>query len=304
MPSIPLTRVGPEDEGEFETHWSGTFLDVHLLSHVGKKRSNNEDCCLLCAPEDQGLAQARGVLVAVADGMGGVSGGGYASKLALQALAQEYFNGVDAKTPLRLRAAMAAANRAIYEEAEHNPQYYGMGTTVSAVAILGDRAYIAQVGDSRVYLLRGVDDVWQLTEDHSLVAEQVRNGVISEEQARSHSMRNLITRAVGTKESVKADLFGLQLRQGDRLMICSDGLTSVVDDEGVQAGMAVKGAQGAARTLVGRALEGGGPDNVTVACVDVVKVPPKRSPEPGAVEVNFGRTGILGALKRLFSGSS
>ena len=105
-----------------------------------------------------------------------------------------------------------------------------MGTTVSAVILIGDWAYVAHVGDSRVYLLRERSGVHQITRDHSLVAEQVRSGLISDAEARNHSLRNLITRAVGIKENVKIDLFAVRLRRGDTLLLCSDGLCSTVPD--------------------------------------------------------------------------
>ncbi|MBN2311609.1 MAG: Stp1/IreP family PP2C-type Ser/Thr phosphatase [Candidatus Hydrogenedentes bacterium] len=301
MASIPLTRSGPEDGGYFEHQWAGGYLQVHLISDVGKKRTRNEDCCLLCAPEDRVTAERRGTMVAVADGMGGVSGGAFASKLALQTIADAYYNGSEPTIPARLHEAVVRANRRIYEEAESHPEYYGMGTTVSATQFAGQYAYIAQVGDSRVYLLRDGTNIWQITEDHSLVAEQVRNGFLSEEQARTHSLRNLITRAVGTKENVKVDLFSLELKQGDTLMICSDGLSGLVEDTQIAKSLCTDNLQGAARALVGRALEGGGSDNITVAIVRVAAAPPPAQLEPGAVAVRLTRPGFLGKLRKLFS---
>ncbi|MCP4638901.1 MAG: Stp1/IreP family PP2C-type Ser/Thr phosphatase [bacterium] len=301
MAVIPLTRTGPEEGGDFEYHWSGDFLKVHLLSDVGKKRAGNEDSCLLCAPEDRSVAHDHGYLVAVADGMGGVSGGGFASRLALQSLVDSYYDGVVETIPERLRASVGAANRRIFEEAESHPEYFGMGTTVSAMLIHGTCAYVAQVGDSRVYLHRVGEGIWQITDDHSLVAEQVRNGFISEEQARTHSLRNLITRAVGTKESVKVDLFTFPVRQNDRILICSDGLTGVVDDEVISSSLDVRNLQGAARALVGRALEGGGPDNITVALVEVAKAPPQTDCQSGATTVNLSKPGFFNRLRGLFS---
>ena len=298
---IPLTRSGPGDADNFEFHWSGNGLEIHLLSDVGRKRTHNEDSCVLCVPDDRNLLLERGTLVVVADGMGGVSGGRFASKLAVQTLVETYYIEREPGVPVRLRQGVLQANRSIYEEAESRPEYHGMGTTVSAVVVIGDRAYIAHVGDSRVYLYRNGAAIMQITEDHSLVAEQVREGVLTEEQARSHSLRNLITRAVGTKESVKVDLFSVRVREGDRLMICSDGLTGPVDPEGIAECMQGPKLQGVARSLVGRALEGGGPDNITVALVGITEPPVKTEPDAGAVEVNVDKPGIISRLRGMFS---
>lgn len=300
MASNPLTRIGPENGGDFEYRWSGDFLKVHLLSDVGKKRAGNEDCCVICAPDDPDEQKGRGILIAVADGMGGVNGGAFASRLALQTISEVYRASRASSTPARLHEALIEANRRIHEEAEHQPELQGMGTTVSGMLILGDHAYVAQVGDSRVYLYREADGLWQVTEDHSLVAEQVRNGFLSEEQARTHSLRNLITRAVGTKDTINVDLFSMQLKLGDRLVLCSDGLTGVVQDDELETALEVKNLQGAARQMVGRALEGGGPDNITVALVEVSKTPPKTRLEPGAKEFRPHR-GLLSRLRSLLA---
>ena len=183
MALIPVTKAGPDETGSFEFHWSGEHLDAHMLTDVGSKRTRNEDGCILCAPEDESIAKERGYLFAVADGMGGVSGGEFASRLALQTLIEEYYARPSDSVTTRMRESVEQANRRIQEEAENHPEYYGMGTTISALLVHGDTAYIAQVGDSRVYLLRNGGPLRQLTEDHSLVAEQVRNGYISEEEA-------------------------------------------------------------------------------------------------------------------------
>ncbi|MFA6242492.1 MAG: protein phosphatase 2C domain-containing protein, partial [Candidatus Hydrogenedentales bacterium] len=155
MAVTPLTLSGPDKGGSFEYHWAGAYLQAHLLSDVGKKRTRNEDGCIICAPEDKRIANDRGIFLAVADGMGGVSGGDFASRLALQTMVEEYYGSQEPNIPARLRDSIERANRRIFEEAENHPEYYGMGTTVSALAIIGDHVYIAQVGDSRVYLRRG-----------------------------------------------------------------------------------------------------------------------------------------------------
>ena len=301
MASIPLTRGGPQSGGSFEYQWSGDFLQVHLLSDVGKKRTKNEDYCILCAPEDKRLAHERGILFSVADGMGGVSGGEFASRLALHTIVEHYYTDPEETIPERLLKAINTANQRIFEEAENHPEYHGMGTTVSVVVVDGDYAYIGQVGDSRVYLTRQDQRIWQLTEDHSLVAEQVRSGYLSEEEARNHSLKNLITRAVGTREAIKVDLFSFRIEQGDSLLVCSDGLSNMVNDEEIADAMCLPKLQGAARRLVGQALEAGGPDNITVSAMRVIKPPPPGKLHEGAHEVTLSRHGFFGKLKRIFS---
>lgn len=301
MAPISLTRGGPDSGTSYEYQWSSDCLQAHLLSDVGKKRTQNEDYCVLCIPEDRKVKQDYGILFAVADGMGGVSGGEFASRLALHTIVDQYYAANEGSSPARLRKAVAAANQRIYEEAEIHPEYHGMGTTVSLVLVKGNCAYVAHVGDSRVYLFRGGRRIWQLTQDHSLVAEQVRNGFISEQEARSHSLKNLITRAVGTRELIKVDLFYLVLEPGDNLLLCTDGLSNVVDQEEMAGAMELANLQGVARTLVGRALEAGGPDNITVAALRVVKPLPKTRPENGAVKVSLPPQGFLDRLKHMFS---
>ncbi len=205
MAETLVTHIGPDGGGNYEFGWEGPYLQAQLLSDVGKKRKHNEDSCMLSVPDDP-PASVDGkqlLLFAVADGMGGASAGEYASRLTLETISQEAV-GPFTNVPDVLREAVQAANIRVYKEAGLRPEYKGMGTTTSAIGIMGDWAYIAQVGDSRVYLSREKGDLHQITNDHSVVAEQVRNGLISETEAENHALRNLITRAVGIKESVQS----------------------------------------------------------------------------------------------------
>ena len=298
MAVVAQTQLGPPRGGNFEYHWSGPFLEAHLLSDVGKKRQRNEDGCTICIPDDKELARERGLMFAVADGMGGVSGGDFASRLGLQTLVEEYYARTETTVPLRLNEAVSQANRRIFQEAENHPEYYGMGTTMCALVVHGDHAYIGHVGDSRLYLFR--EALYQVTEDHSLVAEQVRNGYISEDEARTHSLKNLITRAVGTKDAVKADLYAVKLKVGDTILMCSDGLSNLVDDKTIAGILTGGNLQGAARVLVGRALEGGAPDNVTVLLLRVVEQPFKTQMAQGAKVVVIGKSGFFGSIRKIF----
>ena len=298
MAVVAQTQLGPPRGGNFEYHWSGPFLEAHLLSDVGKKRQRNEDGCTICVPDDKELARERGLMFAVADGMGGVSGGDFASRLGLQTLVEEYYARTETTVPQRLQESVGQANRRIFQEAENHPEFYGMGTTMCALIVHGDHAYIAHVGDSRLYLYR--DALYQVTEDHSLVAEQVRSGYISEDEARTHSLKNLITRAVGTKDAVKADLYAVKLKVGDTILMCSDGLSNLVDDKTIAGILTGGNLQGAARVLVGRALEGGAPDNVTVLLLRVVEQPFKTQVAQGAKMVAIGKTGLFGSIRKIF----
>ena len=276
-------------------------MQVHLLSDVGKRRKNNEDSCLFCAPQENDCRYTHGMLCAVADGMGGASAGEYASRMALQVLAKTYFDNPADNIPTALHRALETANLQVFEEAEINPIYSGMGTTVSALVIHGDWAYIVQVGDSRVYLLRERSGIHQLTEDHSLVAEQVRNGLISEAEARTHSLKNLITRAVGIKESVKIDSFAVQLRRGDTLLLCSDGLSNLVTDEEIAQLLSHGDLNIGTRQLIEHALDGGGTDNITALTVRITETLRSTQQQQGAKEVNISASGFFQKLRSLFS---
>lgn len=297
---VPRTEYGPLDGRNYEFGWRGTYLQAHMLSDVGKKREKNEDSCLLCIPEPSSLADERGLLFAVADGMGGASAGEHASRMALHTMSTTYFRGPAQPVPMGIRTAVETANELIFEESENNPEYSGMGTTVSSIVVLGDWAYIAQVGDSRVYLLRERSGIHQLTHDHSLVAEQVRSGLISEEEARNHALKNLITRAVGIKDTVRVDLFAVQLKLEDTLLLCSDGLCNMVSDSEIAAALALGDLKYCTRKLVEQALEGGGTDNITAVTLRVTGAPPRREMQQGAEEIELSGSGLLGRLRRLF----
>ena len=299
----PEARLGPPDGLNFETAWSGSFLDIQVITDVGRKRQNNEDSCLLYVPEDEGLLDSRGVLVAVADGMGGASAGEYASRTTLQCLAKKYFDkNLHTLVPNALKLAVESANEYVFDEAEANPDYAGMGTTLSALAVMGDWGYMAQVGDSRIYLKRQDQQLKQLTNDHSLVAEQIRSGLINAEDAQNHSLKNLITRAVGIKEDINVDLFALQLQMGDTLVICSDGLSNMVSDEDINVFLGSDTVAQAARQLVDSALAAGGLDNVTVIVVRLIAPPPVTNYQQGGKIVSFEQPGLLSRLRSLFSG--
>ncbi|MGI9657800.1 MAG: Stp1/IreP family PP2C-type Ser/Thr phosphatase [Gaiellaceae bacterium] len=229
------------------------------LTDTGRKRLRNEDAVVVSAP-----------LFAVADGMGGAKGGQLAAQLAAGVFSDHASSsGIDGET--RLRALVVEANRQVFNRAQSDPSLAGMGTTVTAVVLEDDHLAIVQVGDSRAYRLRGgVLD--QLTEDHSLVAELVRSGRLTREEAALHPQRAVITRALGTDPTVAADVFVTPTQPGDVFLLCTDGLTTMVGDGAIEHTLLEsKDAQAAARALVRAANQAGGDDNVSVVIFEIVE---------------------------------
>jgi len=255
---------------------------------VGRKRDHNEDSFLL--NEDLGL-------FVVADGMGGHAGGGTASNLAVKTIEAQILvaRGADAElfmhpgtleeSPLRevLRGAVESACQAIYQAAQGDPALAGMGTTVTAALLDRRTAFIAHVGDSRCYLLRG-GKIYQVSEDHSLVNEQFKAGAISADEAKHSRFRNIITRSVGFEQQVQVDLLGVELEASDVLLICCDGLSNLVDDAEILQVVGESPLDETPSRLIEVANERGGDDNITVVLVRVhdPTSAPSPSPNPGA----------------------
>lgn len=222
---------------------------------VGKVRANNQD-----AP----IVSEKLRLYGVADGMGGHKGGEVASTSARDDLLRE----LEGKTPsvAALSGAIEEVNRQIYHQQEHDDALTGMGTTLSVLWMSDNFVYIGHVGDSRVYLLRD-GEFKQMTLDHSLVEQLVREGVLTEEEAQNHPMRNIITRAIGTDESVEVDVVVEERRKGDLWLACSDGLHVLVDDRQMRDALRQYAPEKAADVLLKAALDAGGRDNVTLVIV-------------------------------------
>lgn len=289
--------LGPGAQLEWSASWSGEAFHIRLVSHVGKKRQNNEDSCLFFAPDSDTL-ERRGYLIAVADGMGGASAGERASRLCLEQLADWFYSRrVKGLVPYALRYALHMANEAVFTEATSNPEFEGMGTTLSAVALFGNWAYLAQVGDSRIYLRRPNKGFFQMTEDHSLVAEQLRSGLINEAEAKNHLLKNLITRAVGIKDSVEADFFAVQLHRGDTVLLCSDGLSNIVSNDQMEESMALEDLEETSSRLLQGALDGGGTDNITFVLLRVTGDLPETYYQQGADKVLFDSRSLFQRLK-------
>ena len=237
-----------------------TVLRSGSASDVGRVRTVNQD-----------LPLERPNLYAVADGMGGHVGGEVAARVAVETLDQAFERE---PTVDGLREAFSEANAAVWHESQSNSDLRGMGTTLTAVALVGgpegrDVLALANVGDSRAYVLSG-GEMTQVTDDHSLAEERMRHGEMTEEEAAVHPQRHILTRALGVSAQVEADMWELELRSGDRVLLCSDGLTNEVgSDEIADILREVDDPEQAAQQLVDAANGHGGADNITVVVVDV-----------------------------------
>ncbi|XXF80072.1 Stp1/IreP family PP2C-type Ser/Thr phosphatase [Myxococcaceae bacterium GXIMD 01537] len=244
------------------------------LTDVGRKRSHNEDSYLI----DDELQ-----LYVVADGMGGHAGGGTASRIAVETIDKELRLARDSREnpfvstprlqdspiPDALRSAVERACLAIYTAAQEDPRLAGMGTTVISLMVRDDNVFFAHVGDSRAYLLRG-DLIQQVSEDHSLVNEQIKAGMITPEEAKHSRYKNIITRSVGFEEEVQVDVMGLQAEPGDVFLLCSDGLANMMEDrEMFDVVRAAPRLQDVPQRLIDFANDRGGDDNITVIVVQV-----------------------------------
>lgn len=231
---------------------SGTFGS---RTDVGCVRDHNEDSLLVAPP-----------LFAVADGMGGHAAGEVASEIAITVLGEKAPHTPDAAA---LGRAVEDANRAVILAASEKRGRAGMGTTMTAAILQKDRLVIAQVGDSRAYLLHQ-GKLQQLTRDHSLMADMIEAGRLTPEEARTHPNRSVITRALGSDPRMVPDLYEITVETGDRLLLCSDGLSSMIEDAAIEATLArTRDPQRCASMLVNEAIAAGGYDNVTVVVVDV-----------------------------------
>ncbi|HJS25983.1 MAG TPA: Stp1/IreP family PP2C-type Ser/Thr phosphatase, partial [Actinomycetota bacterium] len=230
------------------------MVSVGAASDIGQVREGNEDSYLVIAP-----------LYAVADGMGGHRGGEVASNLALETVQQLFEQGSGT-----LAEQVAQANRAVFERSQHDRSVSGMGTTLTAALIDGTRVHLAHVGDSRAYLFRS-GELSLLTEDHTLVHKMVAEGEITEEEAETHPHRSILTRALGVDATVQVDESDVEVADGDRLLLCSDGLTGMVSDLQIRdiLGRNVE-PQSAVDELVKEANGAGGIDNITAVILDFV----------------------------------
>jgi protein phosphatase len=240
-------------------------------SEIGHARENNEDKFDFYEPDEEPLLAARGSVYLVCDGMGGHNAGQIASELAAKQFLHAYYH-LGGTAQEAARHAILQAHHYIAEMASKTPSRYGMGTTLTALILKQDEGILAHVGDSRCYRLReGVFE--QLSRDHTLVAHLVEQGILTPEQARYHPQRNVIRQAVGVadpSEPLEPDIETFALQVGDLYLLCSDGLTDMVDDAEIEAILRDEPPTRAAWRLVDRALANGGRDNITVVLVRIV----------------------------------
>jgi PPM family protein phosphatase len=256
-----------------------------LRTDVGKVRSENQDYGTM-TPHGEG---ARAQLMIVADGMGGHRGGATASRLAAETVKEQFLSAGSSNPSEVLQDALETANTKIWSEAQANPDLRGMGTTTSALVVQDGKGWFAHVGDSRIYLVRG-QEIRQLTDDHSLVASMVREGLLTTQEAENHPRRNVLQRSMGVSEEVEIDVRGpLDLLEGDVFIICSDGLHGVVKEDEMKQ-VAVLPLEDAADEFLRRALEKGAPDNVTVI---VARVERESRFDPEATVVDSEDQGLF-----------
>lgn len=245
-------------------------IDASVQTDKGCVREINEDSGRMVRPADPALLAAKGTLVVVADGMGGHSAGEVASQLAAEVVGRVYYEAA-AEPGEALRRAVEEANRRIHAAAAEDESKQGMGTTCTALALCGGRAYAAHVGDSRLYMLRD-KQLYQLSEDHSAVNEMVKLGLITKEQARTHEDKNVILRALGTSPEVEVSVLEpFRVREGDRYLLCSDGLHDLVLEEEIASILSEsEDIHAAGERLIATAKERGGHDNITVGIIAIM----------------------------------
>ena len=233
------------------------------VTDIGRKRKLNQD---FVYSSDEPVGNLKNVYI-VADGMGGHQAGDYASKCTVETMVRE-IRGCFEQSPIRiLSKAIRIANDQVRRKAREDESLYGMGTTVVAATVLGKYLQVANVGDSRLYIIN--EEVRQITRDHSLVEEMVRMGGLDREAARNHPDKNIITRAIGARDTIEIDFFHEELKSGDLILMCSDGLTNMLEDEEIGRILKTPGTiEERAERLIDAANQNGGRDNIAVILID------------------------------------
>jgi len=238
------------------------MLKTFSRTDIGRKRKVNQDCIFSCEIPIGNLPN----LFIVADGMGGYKAGDYASSYTVKAIEREVMLDTETSPIKILRHAIETANKEVYEKAKE-PDYEGMGTTVVAATIIDETMYVANVGDSRLYLID--EEIEQITKDHSLVEEMVRLGKIDKNDARLHPDKNIITRAIGVSENIDVDFFEVDLEDGDIILMCSDGLCNMIEDEDMR--MIIRAQRDVVQMveeLIKVANHNGGKDNISAVIIE------------------------------------
>lgn len=235
------------------------------MTDIGRRRKVNQDYVYAT---DWPVGNLPNLYI-VADGMGGHRAGDLASSYAVQKTVEAVSRSVDSRPALILQKAIRYANFRLYEKAGENEQYRGMGTTLVALTVCDDQALAINIGDSRLYEVTGFG-IRQISEDHSLVAELVRQGELSPQEARRHPDKNIITRALGIQEEAELDLFSFHVEPGNRYLLCSDGLSNMVEDtELCRLVQQNKNLYDIATDLISAANRNGGADNIAVVLVEI-----------------------------------
>lgn len=265
-----LTGAPPEEPLRVLPH-----IKFVARSEIGHARENNEDKFDFYEPDEPSLLASRGSVYLVCDGMGGHNAGQIASELAAKQFLHAYYH-LGGTAQEAARNAVLLAHRYIADMASNMPSRYGMGTTLTALILKQDEGILVHVGDSRCYRLRN-GTLEQLSRDHTLVAHLVAQGILTPEQAKYHPQRNVIRQAVGIEdpaEPLEPDIETFPLREGDLFLLCSDGLTDMVDDAEIETILREELPTRAAWKLVDRALANGGRDNVTVVLIAIQRLEP------------------------------
>ena len=241
------------------------MIESFSVTDIGKKRKLNQD---FVYASDEPVGNLPNVYI-VADGMGGHNAGDFASKCTVEIMTRE-IRGCFEKNAIRiLSKAIMVANERIRQKAREDERLYGMGTTVVAATCIGKYLQVANVGDSRLYIINE-EEVRQVTRDHSLVEEMVRMGGIDRKAARNHPDKNIITRAIGARDTIEIDFFNEELQDGDIVLMCSDGLSNMLEDEEIGKILRKKGSlEERAEKLVEAANNNGGKDNIAVIIIDM-----------------------------------
>ena len=239
-------------------------MRAYAATDVGRIREVNQDY-IFCSMEPVGKLPN---LFLVADGMGGHKAGDLASRYTVETLTDSIKNSASDNPITIINDAIVEANTRLLEKAAESEQYTGMGTTLVVCTIIGESMYVANVGDSRLYLYDG--RLSQITRDHSLVAEMVALGKLGRDEARRHEKKNVITRAIGGAKEIMADFFEAELTAGNRIIMCSDGLSNMVEDEEIERVLASDiPIEDKTKQLLGRANENGGKDNIAVVIIEL-----------------------------------
>ncbi|MBQ1547463.1 MAG: Stp1/IreP family PP2C-type Ser/Thr phosphatase [Lachnospiraceae bacterium] len=239
-------------------------MKFYSITETGKVRSENQDCLFTT---DQKIGPLKNLFL-VADGMGGHKAGEYASECAVKTVVESVRNSDRTEPVAVIERAISDANERVYMESKADPEKYGMGTTMVAATFFDGHMYVANVGDSRLYVITE-NEIRQITQDHSYVGELVRRGTISESAARNHAKRHYITRAVGTESKVRTDFFDVVMDGSAHVLLCTDGLTNMVTDTVIKQIVSAKAEPyDKVKALLREANENGGRDNITIVLIE------------------------------------